>query len=534
LLKEIIFGIIGGLALFLFGLKLLSEGMQRVAGDRLKKALEFLTDRTYKGIATGAVVTAVIQSSSITTVTLLGLINAGLLTLEQAVGVIVGANIGTTVTAQIVAFPIGKYALVLIGVGFFLMAVAKNEKVRSAGEALLGLGILFLGMNIMKGGVKPLRNAPFMVDMLLSLGTVPILGILAGAAFTGIIQSSSATTALVIAMGMDGLLSLSSAVPIILGANIGTCITALIASIGSSLSSRRAAVHHLFFNLIWVAAFFIPLPYFIKLVKLTSDSLPRQIANAHTLFNVIGTVIVYPFLEPLIRFVKFIVPGEVVTVERGTKFIDKRLLSTPSIALANAEKDVVRMAQIAHGMISDSKKIFLNDDKKLIKVVAAKENSIDEIEKILDAYMTLLSEKALQAKERGRLAGFTHAITDIERVGDHLNNIVELAARKVKAKVKFSPSATQNLKAMFEGVEKIFGDTVRALEGEDGGLIKSIFDQEGELDRMEKEFEAAHMSRMDQNQCDPHAGVIFVDVLRNLERIGDHSDNIAHMLLVGF
>ncbi len=532
--RDIIFGIVGGLALFLFGLKLLSEGMQKLAGDRLKRALEFLTDKKYKGIATGAVVTAIIQSSSITTVTLLGLINAGLLSLEQAVGVIVGANIGTTVTAQIVAFPIGHYALIIIGIGFFLTFVCKNERCRYIGQALLGLGILFLGMNIMKGGVKPLRQAPIMMEMLVSFGKVPILGILAGAAFTGIIQSSSATSGLVIAMGMDGLLTLPSAVAIILGANIGTCVTALIASIGSSLSSRRAAVHHLLFNLIWVAAFFIPLPYFIKLVELTSTSLPRQIANAHTLFNVIGTVVVYPFLEPLIKFVKWIIPGEVIKVERGTKFIDKRLLSAPSIALSQTEKDVIRMAEIVLGMLKESKRIFLNKEKKLIQIVAAKEDSIDEINKILDEYMTVLSGKEMSAMDKQKLAGCMHAITDIERVGDHVNNIVELAERKDKEKVDFSKEAIENLKIMFEAVEDMFSRIVRALKGEDGGLVEKIFDEEGEVDLMEKKFEAAHMERLDRKVCNPRAGVIFVDVLRNLERIGDHSDNIAHMLQVGF
>jgi len=533
-IQRIVFGLAGGLALFLYGMFRLSEGLQKMAGDRLKRAMELFTKSPLRGVATGTVFTAIIQSSSVTTVTLLGLINAGLVSLEQSVGVILGADIGTTITAQLVAFKVGVYALPITAIGFLLTILSKEKKLRYLGEAILGFGILFLGMNFMSEGVRPLRSSPFVMNMLVDFGKVPLLGILAGAVFTAIIQSSSATSGLVIAMGMQGLLGLDSAIALMLGANIGTCATALLASIGASLSAKRAAMIHLLFKIFGVLIILLPLPFFVRLAAATSSSLPRQIANAHTLFNVGITFVFLPLGFAIVKIVKMLVPGQIIEVERGTKYIDKRLLSTPSVALANVEKDIIRMAEIVLGMIGESKTIFIEKENKLIKIVAAKEDSVDEIKKILDEYMTVLSEKAMSDKDKEELAGLMHAVTDIERVGDHVNNIVELAERKEKEKVSFSKEAVEDLKSMFDAVEDIFSDTVRALKGENEDLIKKIFDEEGELDKLEKKFEAGHMERLEKAVCDPRAGVIFVDVLRNLERIGDHSDNIAHMLLVGF
>jgi phosphate:Na+ symporter len=534
IIQTIVFGLAGGLALFLYGMFILSDGLQKVAGDKLKRTMELFTKSPLRGVATGATFTAIIQSSSVTTVTLLGLINAGLVTLSQSVGVILGADIGTTITAQLVAFKIGAFALPIVAVGFVISVTAKSNKVKYVGEAILGFGILFLGMNFMSAGVKPLKTSATVMGLLVDFGKTPFLGILAGAIFTAVIQSSSATSGLVIAMSMQGLLNLEAAIALMLGANIGTCATALLASIGATISAKRAAIIHLFFKVFGVLIIFLPFPFFVRLASMTASSLPRQIANAHTLFNVGITLVFLPLGFAMVKFVKMVLPGQVIEVERGTKYIDKRLLSAPTVALSSAEKDVVRMSEIVLGMIGDSKRIFLNNEKKLIKVVSAKEDSVDEIDEILDAYMTILSEKSMPVKDKEKLAGLMHAITDLERVGDHLNNIVELAERKEGEKVKFSTEAINDLRVMFEAVENIFGDTVKALKGEDGGLIKKIFDEEGEIDRLEKEFESAHMARLDKGACDPHAGVIFVDVLRNLERIGDHSDNIAHMMLVGF
>lgn len=533
-IQSIVFGLAGGLALFLYGMFLLSGGLQKIAGDRLKRAMELFTKSPLRGMATGTVFTAIIQSSSITTVTLLGLINAGLVSLEQSVGVILGADIGTTITAQLVAIKVGIYALPITAIGFLLSILAKEKRLRYVGEAIMGFGILFLGMNFMSGGVEPLRTSPFFMDMLVNFGKTPLLGIFAGAIFTAIIQSSSATSGLVIAMGMQGLLSLEAAIALMLGANIGTCATALLASIGASLSAKRAAFIHLLFKVFGVMLILIPLPFFVRLAAATSDSLPRQIANAHTMFNVGIAFIFLPLGFVVVKLVQKLIPGEVIEVERGTKFIDKKLMGTPTVAVSQANNEVIRMAEIVLEMLRESSRVLFKDEEKLIEVVSKKEDAIDELHDILDEYLTELSERPLSHQDTQRVAGLMHAVTDIERVGDHVNNIVEIASEKLKKKIEFSGYAMRDLQAMFTRVERVFGDAIRLLKREDGNLIKSVIDQETDIDELEKKFEAGHMIRLETGKCSPRAGVIFVDLLRNLERISDHAENIAHMILTGF
>jgi phosphate:Na+ symporter len=341
----IIFGLVGGLALFLFGMKLLSEGLQKAAGNRLKNILQNLTNRPIKGIAAGAFITSIIQSSSITTVTIIGLINAGLMTLTQAVSVIMGANIGTTITAQLVAFKIGKYALPIIAVGTLLLFIAKKKKYYYIAQIFLGFGILFLGMSTMSKGAVPLREIPFFINMLTNFGEVVLLGILAGAVFTGIIQSSSATTGLVIALSMEQVIGLKAAIAIIIGANIGTCVTALLASLSSSISAKRAAMIHILFNIIGVAIFIPLIPILTQITQAISGELPRQIANAHTIFNVTNTFVMVPFIPLLVFLVKKIIPGKEYKVDNGVKYLDKRLLNTPALAIAQAQKELSRMAR---------------------------------------------------------------------------------------------------------------------------------------------------------------------------------------------
>jgi phosphate:Na+ symporter len=468
-------------------------------------------------------------------VTVVGLINAGLLSLEQSAGIILGADIGTTVTAQIVAFPIGQYALLIIGFGFLMMFLGGNNKrVGNYGEALLGLGILFLGMNIMKDGVESLKSAPFVIEMFSKFGRTPILGILIGMVFTGIIQSSSATSGLVIAMGMEGIIDLNTAVALMFGANIGTCVTALIASIGASLSGKRAAILHILIKIIWVVIFFLPLPLFVHFAALTSPHIGRQIANAHTLFNVIGVIIIFPFIPLLIKTVKRLKPGEEIKVERGAKYIDKRTLGTPSVALSQAEKETVRMAEIAEAMVRDGAKVFIDNQLKLIPAIRKREDSVDELNRLLREYLTTISEKPMSKEESQKITGLLHAITDIERVGDHVNNIMEMAERMNKEKLSFSGQAKQDLKEMFEKVVDTYAAAVQALKAWDKSLTKAVIDKEYAVDRMEEKCEDNHLKRLEQGVCSPRAGIIFTDLLRNLERIGDHSDNIAHMILIGF
>ena len=535
-IQMILFSMAGGLALFLFGMKVLSQGLQMAVGDRMKKWLEKLTDNKFLGIGIGALVTAVIQSSSITTVTLVGLINAGIITLTQSVPVIMGANIGTTVTAQLIAFKVGKLSLPIIALGFLLYTVCKKDMYKHLGQVILGFGILFLGMNLMSGQAKQLVHDPHIVGYLAKMGQVPILGILAGAIFTGIIQSSSATSGVVISMGMGSpeLMTLPAAVAIIMGANIGTCVTVALASIGSTLSSKRAALCHMLFNVLGVLLFALVFTPFIHLIKLTSNDIARQIANAHVIFNITTTLLLLPLAGVLIVLVKKIIPGEEPKVEEGPKYLDEHTLQTPGIALAMAEKETVRMARIALSMIEASRIALLERDEKQIEVVQQKEKAVDNLDDAIEIFMSKIDKDGLSERQQVSLAVLTHAISDIERIGDHANNICELSAQRIKLKVRFSDEAFDELKDVFDKTDQSVMDCISVIKKGDLDAIDEIKNIEQEVDQMVIQMEQAHLERLEQGMCSAKAGPIYLDVLRNLERITDHTHNIACAKSIGF
>jgi len=529
----VIFNVAGGLALFLYGMVLISSGLQKAAGDRTKRILERMTDKPAKGILTGAVITAIIQSSSVTTVLLVSMTNAGLMSLRQTVGVVFGANIGTTVTAQIVAFNIGLYALPIIASGFLINFFSSGSFQRYLGQVLLGLGFIFLGMTFMGWGVKPLQNLASFMGLVRLFGEEPLWGIASGAIFTGIVQSSSATVALIIAMAMEGVIDLRAAVPFVLGANIGTCVTALIASIGMAKDAKRVAVIHLMFNVIGTAMMLLPLKYFIQLAALTAPDLPRQIANAHTLFNVITTICLLPFVSPLLSISKRIIPGEDYGIER-IGHLDRKMFKVPSIALEQATREVDRMAKITFEMLSHSKEILFDDEGDPFKLVEKKESSLDEIHHALDRHLVELSENAMSKKESEKLSGLMHMITDIERIGDHINNISEIGMVKIKGRLRFSPSATEELRHMFDEVERMYTEAMDAFLKGDKELAAKVASMRPRIGSMKERCMENHLERLRRNICSPKAGVLFVDLLRNLERIADHSDNIAHTAIFGF
>ena len=532
---EIIFSLIGGLALFLYGIYLLSTGLQKIAGGKLEKLLKRVTGTPLKGVATGAAITAIIQSSSITTVILVGFLNAGLLNLRQAMGVTLGAEIGTTITAQVIAFKIGLYALPVLAIGFLFFAIGgKRKKYRYFGEVILGLGILFLGMIFMKEGVAPLGDSDYFTGLLANFSQIPLLGVLAGAIFTGIVQSSSATTALVIAMGTEGVIGLKSAIPLILGANIGTCATVLLASIGATRKAKRSALFHFIFNAIGVAVFLYILPLFINIISGTSSDLSRQIANAHTLFNVTNTLIMLPFIGLFAALLEKIIPGKEPKIDRGVKYIDAHFLSTPSLALAQAKKEAVRASEIVLGMFGDAEKIFFEKETKLASHIFKKEETIDEIYDQMTEYLMRISERNLSKEDSKKLACLTHSITDIERMADHINNLAEIAQIKTKKDIPFSSIARQELLNFFDEVNLIIGRTAKVLEKEEKSLAKKIIKQEDKIDRIAERLEKNHFKRLGNSVCSPQAGVLYVDILRNLERIGDHSNNIAYTAMDGF
>lgn len=524
---DMLFSFLGGLGLFLFGISFLSGGMQKAAGDGIRRLLKKFTDTPLKGVFVGFAVTGIVQSSSVTTVTVVSLINSGIMRLSQSVGIIFGAEIGTTVTAQLIAFPVGRFALPIIAVGALAYFV-RDRKGGYAGQILLGFGLLFLGMETMKHGVAPLGESVFFIDMLAEFGKTPMLGVLASAVFTGIIQSSSATTGIIIAMAQENVIDLRSAIPLIMGANIGTCITALLASYGATKSAKRAAFIHVMFNVAGVLLFLPFLSFFADGVSLTSGDVPRQIANAHTIFNVTNTLVFIWFIPVFIFVVKKIIPGEEVAADSGVKYLDNNYLSVPSVALGSVEKEVNRMARISFEMLKDSRKVLLEGkNDALVKRVYRNEEVVDSLLQAIGTYSVRLSQKQMSKSDARRLSVLIHNVTDIERVGDHSINLVELAKKKEEENVNFSGKASEELKVMFGNVVSIYRDATNVIATKDLKKVKKVMKLEDIIDENEKEFERNHIVRLKKKICNPAAGVIFADVLHNLERIGDHSANIV-------
>jgi len=517
----------GGLALFLYGLRVLSSALKRAIGERMKELLERLTGRAYRGVIVGAVTSGILQSSSMTMVLLIGLINAGALKLAQGIGVMLGSEIGTTLTAQIVAFKIGRYYLPIIALGFLISEIFRGKKAGDVGRIILGFGLLFLGMSIMSGGLKGLAHSQTVLSLLESCGSNVLLGVLVGAVVTAVIQSSSAMTAIVIAMGAAGVLTLPAAIALIFGANIGTTVTAQIASIGSSLSSRRLATAQLLVNFLGVAVFIPLVPWFANLVAATSTSLPRQIANAHTIFNVVVTLALIPCVGLLVILVKRLVRGKERKATAMPQYLGEEFLETPSVALSQARQELLRMGAMASTMVRECQRGLLERNRQAIAEVFETEDSVDNLKRAIGSYLDRIHADALSEREERVLHMLQHVTGDVERVGDQAVNIAQRALASFKAEHSFSSSATADLDSLFSQAAELYETAMRALEDEDLDLAGRALALEEAVDRNEKEFKANHLRRLQEGDCQPSAGVRYVEILHNLERIGDHAANIA-------
>jgi phosphate:Na+ symporter len=528
MIKQVLFGTIGGLGLLIYGIQLMGDGLQQVAGDRMRKILSTLTNNALMGVMVGAVVTSIIQSSSATTVLLVGFINAGLMTLKQAVGVIMGANIGTTVTAQLIALKLTDYALPAIGIGFGFTFFSKRTLHKNIGRIILGFGLLFLGLSTMSGAVKFLRQHEAVRGFLLSLSDHPLLGVLAGILVTVAVQSSSASIGLLLTLAATGLLDLSAAIPILLGDNIGTCVTALLASIGTSVSAKRAAMAHTVFNTVGTVIVLLLLPYYETIIKYTAGDIAHQIANAHTLFNVVNTIILFPFISLLIKFVTKIVPGEEVETPN---YLDERLLNTPVLALDQARNEIIYMGDSAKDMLSLAVDGLLNKDYKLFDKVNKKEQVVDELEKDISQYLVKISQRDITPQISKQLSSCLHMINDLERIGDHAENVTKLSRRLLDSKSGFSPAAWEEVRNLYDKTRHFVEDTVEAIKNDDRKLARESFKYEKDVDRMVGEYRQNHIKRLNEGTCDVIAGLIFVDLLNNFEKIGDHAYNICEAVL---
>lgn len=525
------FELLGGLALFIWGMQMMGDGLQKAAGDKLRYILEKLTRKPIFGVLVGAIITGIIQSSSATTVMLVGFVNAGLMSLSQALGVIFGANIGTTVTAQLVAFKIEWIIMPAIFLGVVLRLFGTKKALRLFGEVLLGFGILFLGMSFLSQSVLFIKDVESVKSFLASVSGNLFLGILAGAIITGIIQSSSATSGLVLALISADLINLTGAIGIMMGANIGTCVTALLASIGGNLGARRVALAHLMFNVIGVVVF---IPFVVpvtSLMQAISSEPARQTANFHTFFNITMTIIMLPLTSYYEKLIKWIMPGKEMVAEHGIKFISDKILVTPSLALEQATQEMARMLSIAEGMIKSTREMIKTRNHRLITLIMDNESTVDSLQMAITTFISKLTQKSLSDEQADRAIVLLKAVHDVERIGDHATNLAELAEGMIDNNVKFSDAGLASLFELYDTVEESTDLVKRALTDYDKKLARQMFEKEKVIDRKTDQIRDEHIERLKTNDCKPDNGIFYLDMASNLERIGDHCVNIAQSVL---
>ncbi len=552
-IKEMIFGTVGGLGLFLFGMSLMSEGLKKAAGQRLKNILESMTKRAPVAFLVGAGVTALVQSSSATTVMVVGFVNAGLLTLKQAIAVVIGTNVGTTATAWLVsisgigALKISAYALPLVGVGFLMGALGKTRRAKNIGQIMLGFGILFLGVDFMKGAFADIRGSTQVQDLFQTLATYPVLAILAGAVMTMLLQSSSAAIAIVQAMAMGGAFggdwqrAVGVVVPFVIGSNIGTTITAQLAALQANLNSRRTAWAHTMFNLIGavLALPFVYMGMFAGLVRWiapwsgSADNLVWDIALAHLFFNLVNSLIFLPLTGVLERIVVRLVPGRKSDLAVRPVILENHLLDTPSIALAQAKREIIRMAKTAKRALRRSVDGMLSDNRRSLQIARETEDFVDTFQLEITSYLTALSARQLDDEVSIELPVLLHTVNDLERIADHAVNIVEIADRKIEQKLSFSESALGESERLRSEVGKMFANVIIALDKGDAAAASRVLASEAKLNAMQVEFRRTHVQRMTDGQCTPQTGLIFIDLVDNIEKIGDHLTNIAQAIIGG-
>ncbi|WP_209797063.1 Na/Pi cotransporter family protein [Clostridium moniliforme] len=524
--------LMGGLGLFLYGMKLMGDGLENAAGEGLKKILEKVTSNPIVAVLVGAAVTAVIQSSSATTVMVVGFVNAGLMNLAQAAGIIMGANIGTTITAQLVAFKLDDVAPIFVFIGATMVMVAKVKKRREIGNIILGFGILFTGMGMMSDAMKPLAASPMFEHLVMSISDNMFIGIVAGAAITAILQSSSATTGILIALATAGAIDISAALPILFGCNIGTCITAMLASVGTNKTAHKAAFLHLIFNVGGTVMFIPFLGMLGQLVQYMSPGdVERQIANSHTVFNIANTIVLLPLRNYLILIVNKLVPGEDEIEKVGPKYIDDRLLETPVIAAGQVIKETIRMANKAEQNLELSMKAFMEQDEALIKKVYDNEEIINVLEEAITTYLVKLSKCELSDKESSIVSSTFHIVTDIERIGDHAENIADLAVQKSNKKLQYSQDAVDELYEIYNYTKIALQLAIESYENRDVNKASSINSVEERIDVSQKNYRDKHIKRLYDGKCNAYAGTIFLDLISNFERIGDHATNIAEIVI---
>lgn len=531
---QVLLGFAGGLGLFLYGMKLMGDSLEKAAGTRLRRLLEVLTNNRFLGILVGALFTAIIQSSSATTVMVVGFVNAGLMNLSQALGVILGANIGTTITGQIIALKLTVIAPILLTTGIVMILFFKNSTVRDLGAVLAGFGILFIGLDGMSSAMAPLRdNETF--KQVLSWGSNPLVGILAGMLFTCVIQSSSASIGILQALAMQGLVGMNMGTAyLILGINIGTCITAMIASVGTSKNARRAALTHLSVNIfkaVVIGILLHVLPIISWITDLSADPV-RQIANANTLFNIVSIFLFLPFGNWTIRLMQKVIPGEDPTDEPlRLQYLDERIFETPALVTAQLIHEVERMGGLVKQNIHDAVSIFQKMDEEKARAIAAREKVVNFLNHEITRYLVRANQLDISDHDKAVVSTLFHVITDMERIGDHAENIMEFAQFRQEDNLAFTDDALQEIEGMAYKVEGMLDDALHIFTKRDRNHARDVSPQEKVIDQLEQELRERHIARLNQGQCTTESGMMFVEIISNLERVGDHATNIAYSVL---
>jgi len=542
--EQWMFLLIGGIGLFFLGMKMMSEGLKRIAGERMKAILNMVTKLPIVGVLVGAVVTCLIQSSSATTVMVVGFVNAGLLALKQAISVIMGANIGTTFTAWLVSsmsiFKITHYALPAIGIGFAITTFCKGRKAKSWGDVVIGFGLLFLGLSLMKDAFSPLQDSEQIKQLFVQFSDNPLLGVLVGTIITVVLQSSSATIAIVQVLAFNGLITFDAAIPLILGDNIGTTITAqLAAAAGTNLNARRTAMSHTLFNLFGVAYMlvFVYLGWYSKAIdfiipgQITIKNIMFHIAVAHSVFNVTNVIIFLPFIGFLEKMSILLVPKRKGMIDLGTQYLEKHLLDTPTLAMEQARNESIYLLKVASKAVNASLEGFVNEDNHKIESVAEYERGTDNLQSEITQYLIDLSQRELSQEESAELPVWIHNVNDMERIGDHSQNIAELAKRKIDENLSFSQEAKAELNEMCDEIRQMLLEADQALRSCDEGVANNMLARESRINKLHDKLKESHINRLNQGSCKIASGFVFLEFIDNLEKIGDRLTNIAQSVL---
>lgn len=535
---ENLLSLIGGLGLFLYGMTVMGESIEKAAGAKMRSFLDFFTKNRFIGMLFGMLFCAIVQSSSATTVMVVSFVNAGLMNLVQAAGVIMGANVGTTITSQLVAFNLSQAAPVFLMLGVIVTMFCKNNKVKQIGEVVLGFGVLFMGLSLMSGSMEGMKESPFVVELLHGINN-PFLGILIGFVITAIIQSSSVTVSIVLLMAQQGLLPLWICFYIILGCNIGSCTTALLASISGNKDAKRAAMIHFLFNVmgtIVIAAILLVGESWVEagIRGISGDNIGRCVANAHTFFKVFQVIILFPFAKWIVKLTYFFVSDKAGKEKQEgfqLEYIGPSSVFSPNTAVVEVTKELERMGHIAVENLIKAVNVLIKPEDKIIEEVYETEQQINYMNHAITDYLVKISQSTLPIDDMKNIGGLFHVVNDIERIGDHAENAADSAVLRKEKNISFSKEAEAELLEMLHRVIKITNYSIDMFSNNSKEHLQEILDLENGIDQMERDLQEAHVERLKKGKCKQEAGMIFSDIISGLERVADHATNIAFSIL---